>query len=142
MGQIAHAGDVHHRVQGPHLVEVDLPHRDTMGPGLRLGDEGVDSLGPLPDRGGQPHKAVNHRQHVRLGAVLVGVRMVVAMVMFVTVGMLVVVLVTVMVVVVMTMGLPLLLAVDQDGHVGAGDALAAGRLGSDLHPGEEGVHIR
>ena len=58
--------------------------------------------------------------------------------------MLVVVLVTMMVVVVMvmTMGLPLLPAVDQDGHVGAGDALAAGRLGSDLHPGEEGVHIR
>ena len=55
--------------------------------------------------------------------------------------MLVTVLVTV-VVVVMTMGLPLLPAVDQDGHVGAGDALAAGRLGPDLHPGEEGVHIR
>ena len=42
----------------------------------------------------------------------------------------------------MTMGLPLLPAADQDGHVGAGDALAAGRLGPDLHPGEEGVHIR
>ena len=68
MDQIAHAGDVHHRVQGSHLVEVDLPHRDAVGPGLRLGDEGVDSLGPLPDRGGQPHKAVNHRQHVRQGS--------------------------------------------------------------------------
>ena len=69
-----------------------------------------------------------------------GVRMVVAMVMFVTVGMLVAVMVVV--VMVMTMGLPLLPAVDQDGHVGTGDALAAGRLGPDLHPGEEGVHIR
>ena len=87
-------------------------------------------------------KAVDHRQHVRQRAVLVGVRMSVVVGMLVTVGMLVVVLVTVMVVVVMTMGLPLLPAVDQDGHVGAGDALAAGRLGPDLHAGEEGVHIR
>ena len=47
----------------------------------------------------------------------------------------------VVVVMVMTMGLPLLPAVDQDGHVGTGDALAAGRLGPDLHTGEEGVHI-
>ena len=115
-------------------MEVDLPHSHAVGPGLRLGDEGVDSLGSLPDLRRQG-EAVDHRQHVRQRAVLVGVRM------SVVVGMLVTVLVTV-VVVVMTMGLPLLPAADQDGHVGAGDALAAGRLGSDLHPGEEGVHIR
>ena len=42
----------------------------------------------------------------------------------------------------MTMGLPSSRPWTRDGHVGAGDALAAGRLGPDLHPGEEGVHIR
>ena len=141
MDQIAHAGDVRHRVQSPHLVEVDLPYGNAVGLGLRLGDEAIDSLGPLPDLRRQG-EAVDHRQHVRQRAVLVGVRMSVVVVMFVTVGMLVVVLVTVVVVVVMTMGLPLLPAADQDGHVGTGDALAAGRLGADLHPGKEGVHIR
>ena len=45
MEQPAHARHVGHRVQGAHLVEVDLVHAVAVDGALRLGDEAVHRLG-------------------------------------------------------------------------------------------------
>ena len=59
MEQIAYAGDVHHRIQCPHLMEMDLPYPNTVGLGLRLRDQAIGFLGALPHCLGQ-WECVNH----------------------------------------------------------------------------------
>ena len=67
---VAHAGDIRHRVQGSHLVEVDLPHLHTVGLGLRLGQQAVDLLRLLPHALRQV-KAVDHGGDLRQRGVVV-----------------------------------------------------------------------
>ncbi len=43
--QQANSHHVRHRIQRPHLMEVYLPHRHPMGPGLRLGNGLIDRQG-------------------------------------------------------------------------------------------------
>ena len=105
-----------HTVQGPHLVEVDLPHRHAVGRRLRLSDAPVDLHSPVPHRLGQV-KAADHLPDIPQGAVVM--------------------VLMVMIVVVMS----LLPAVDYHPHVCAGDALAGDGLRRQCHAGEEAVHV-
>ena len=128
MHQVAHPGYVRHRVQGPHLVEVDLAHLHPVGSGLGLGNAPVGLLGVLP-HGLRQGEAVDEGGDVPQGAVLVMMVMLMLMLMPVSV-------------VVVVMGaVPLLPAVDRDAHVGSGNALAGDAPGLHAHAGDEGVHI-
>ena len=147
---IAHPRHVGHRVQGPHLVEVHVPHGATVGLGLRPGDGVIDGLGLGLHPVGQG-EGVDDLPDVAWGGVVVMVVVFsVAMVMSVAVVVMVVVVVMgimVMFVVVVLLnvevdmvvmgrlagdGPGLLLPVHGDRHVGARDAAGGGFLG--LHP--------
>ena len=110
--QQADAHHVGHRVQRPHLMEVDLLHRATVGMALRLGDQAVDRLRVSPDLLRQvqvaqqvadlPHAGVMVMMRVPV-VVVMGVPMVVVMMVFVFMVMRMVVMVVVLVIVLMLM---------------------------------------
>ena len=134
--QPADAGDIRHRVQGPHLVEVDLFDGRAVGPALRRRQEAVDLLGLLPHRGGQA-EAVDHPVDIGQGPVLVlvvVVDMAVVMLLFAAVVVFMAVVVVVLV--------ALLPAVDVDAHMGARHALPGGGLRLHAERRVQAVHAR
>ena len=143
---IAHAGDVGHRVQSPHLVVVDVPHRAAVGLGLRLSDgvvyppgiglhllrqiQSVDDLRDVAGGGVVVMVVFMLMVMIMVMIVMMLVVMVVVMVMMMLVVMVVVMvmmMLVVVIVVMIVMMLQFLLAVDGDLHMGAGNA-AGGTL--------------
>ena len=99
-------------------MEVDFSHGDAVGVGFRIRNERIGRLGGLTDRVGEG-KAVNHFGNAGEASMLVMVM--VSVLMFVVV-------------------MSLLVTVDGDTHMGAGDALANGWLCLNGYAGEETVH--
>ncbi len=126
-------------------MEVDLLHGTAVGVALRQGDQLVDLLRVLPHVLGNVQVGENvpdvPHPRVVVMAVAVGVlvMLMLVMVMVMVVGVFVVM---VMVVVVEVYILAfLLLPVDGDRHMGAGDAALYRGLGGELHPGDaQAVH--
>ena len=135
---VAHAGDIRHRVQRPHLVVVDVPHRAAVGLGLRLGDGVIYPTGVDLDllRQGQ---AVNQLRNMSRRGVMVVMMVELRMVMGVRVAVLMVVVVPRIAAMevggrLRGGGLMLLLAVYGHRHVGAGNAAGGGGLGLQPDP--------
>ena len=122
-------------------MEVDFLHGTAVGVALRQGDQLVDLLRVLPHVLGnvQVGENVPDVPHPRVVVMAVAV---VVLVMVMVVGVFVVMVVMVMVVVVEVHILAfLLLPVDGDRHMGAGDAALYRGLGGELHPGDaQAVH--
>ena len=159
---VAHAHHVGHRVQGPHLVEVDLVYRAAVGLGLGGGNGVVYRLsvglcllrqGQAADEGGDV--AGRGVVMVVMAVVMLMVMMVlVAVVMAGTVGVLrmTVVVVMMLMVVGVDVDMPLsgghghvagFLLRSAHGHLhpGARDAAGPGGQGGEGHPGQaQGIH--
>ena len=130
--RVAHACHVGHRVQGPHLVEVDLVHRAAVGPGLGCGKPVVDAHCPVPHRLGQGQGG-DVAPDIGQSRVVVAPMAVVMRMPRPLVGMGVV-------------GMPLVMALllfpaDRHSHMRACDATGGRRLGLHCHAGQpQAVH--
>ena len=133
MQGVAHARDVGHRVQSPHLVVVDVAHRAAVGLGLRHRNRIVYRPRVLLDRIGQRQSVDDLRDMPRRGMV---VRMGVGM--FVRMGMVMPVRVAVAV---PGGGFMFLLAVHRDAHMGPGDPAGGPGHGFQVYAGQtQAVH--
>ena len=138
--QQAHCGDVRHRVQSPHLMEVDLRHRHAVGVALRLGDQAVDRQDVRPDRLRQVQMVPDQmfdlmeRAVVVLAAMGMAVVMLVMVLVIMVMGMFMIVLMAMLMSVVMAVVVVALLlhAVHGDGDMSPGDAALHG--GGAGHP--------
>lgn len=113
--QQTHGGDVRHRVQGPHLVEVNVLHWYAMDPTLRLGNAVIHRQNIPPHRLRQLQMVLHQVADVMEIPVLMAMPMVVM-----AVGVL----------------LPFLLTRHGDCQMRAGDAAFHAFLQGKAHPGQ------
>ena len=125
MQGVAHARDVGHRVQSPHLVVVDVAHRAAVGLGLRRSNRIVYRPRVLLGRIGQRQSVDDLRDMPRRGMVVrMGVGVFMRMRMVMPGG-----------------GFVFLLAVHRDAHMGPGDPAGGPGHGFQVYAGQtQAVH--